>query len=63
MAFLGVFWYQFKTFIWKKCSTSKQTKYSGFLKLGVRSAERDTCKDEAKNHENVGDNFSFGFQS
>ena len=42
MAFLGVFWYEFKTFIWKKYSKSKQTKYSGFLKLGVRWAERDS---------------------
>ena len=41
MAFLGVFWYLFKTFIWKKYSKSKQKKYSGFVKLGVRWAERD----------------------
>ena len=38
---MGVFWYWFKTFIWKKYSKSKQTKYSGFIKLGVRWAERD----------------------
>ena len=41
MEFLGVFWYQSKTFIWKKYSKSKQIKYSGFVKLGVRWAERD----------------------
>ena len=41
LAFLGIFWYQFKTFICKKYSKSKQTKYSGFGKLGVRWAERD----------------------
>ena len=39
---MGVFWYQFQTFIWKKYLKSKQTKYSGFVKLGVRWAERDT---------------------
>ena len=38
---LGVFWYQFKTSIWKKYSKSKQTKSSGFVKLGVWWAERD----------------------
>ena len=38
---MDVFWYQFKTFIWKKYSKSKQTKYLGFVKLGVRWAERD----------------------
>ena len=36
MAFLGIFWYQLKTFIWKKYSNSKQTKYPGFVKLGVQ---------------------------
>jgi hypothetical protein len=43
LAFLGVFWYQSKTFNWKKnmYSQSKQTKYSGFVKLGVWWAERD----------------------
>ena len=41
MAFLPVFWYQFKTFIWKKYSKSKQTKYSGLVKLGVQWAEWD----------------------
>ena len=35
MSFLWVF------FIWKKYSKSKQTKYSGFVKLGVRWSERD----------------------
>ena len=39
---MGVFWYWFKTFIWKNYSKSKQTKYSGFVKLGVRWAEQDT---------------------
>ena len=38
---LGVFWYQFKTSIWKKYSKSKQTKSLGFVKLGVWWAERD----------------------
>ena len=45
-SYIGIFgciWYQFKTFIWKKYSKSKQTKYSGFAKLGVRWAERDIC--------------------
>ena len=41
LASLGVFWYWFKTFIWKKFSKSKQTKCSGFVKLGVRWAEQD----------------------
>ena len=41
MAFLGVFWYSFKNFISKKYSKCKQTKYLGFVKLGVRWAERD----------------------
>ena len=41
MAFLSVFWYEFKTFILKKYSESKQTKYSGFIKLGVLWPERD----------------------
>ena len=41
MAFLGVFWYQFKTFIWKKYSKSKQTKHLGFVKLSVWWAEQD----------------------
>ena len=41
MVFLGVFWYQFKTFIWKKYSKSKQTKYLGFIKSGVQWAEQD----------------------
>ena len=36
-----VFWYQFTTFIWKKYSKSKQTKYLGFVKLCFRWAERD----------------------
>ena len=36
MAFLCVFRYQFKTFIWKKYSKSKETKNSRFIKLGVR---------------------------
>ena len=42
MAFLGVFWYQFKT-------QSKQIKYSGFVKLGVGWAERGTSLDEWTN--------------
>ena len=41
LAFLGVFWYWFKTLIGKKYSKTKQTKYSGFLKLVVQWAERD----------------------
>ena len=41
MAFLGVLWNKFKTFILKKYSKSKQTKYSEFVKLGDRWAERD----------------------
>ena len=27
MAFVGLFWYRFKTFIWKKYSKSKQTRF------------------------------------
>ena len=50
MAFLGAFWYKFKTFIWKKCSKSKQTKYSGFVKLGVRWAEQDIIFFPPKNY-------------
>ena len=42
MAFLGVFWYWFKALVWKKYSKSKETKYLGFVKLGVGWAERDT---------------------
>ena len=38
MAFLDEFWYQFKTFIWKK--VNKQNTM-GFVKLGVQWAERD----------------------
>ena len=45
MAFLGVFWYQFKTFIWKKYSKSKQTKFLGLVELGVQWAERDMLID------------------
>ena len=45
LAFLGVFLYQFKTFTWKKYSKSKQTKCSGFIKLGVRWAERDNYSE------------------
>ena len=44
--FWGVFWYEFKTFIWKKYSKSKQTKYSGFVKFGVRWAERDKLDEK-----------------
>ena len=36
MAFLSVFWYQFKTYILKKYS-----KYSGFVKLGVWRTVQD----------------------
>ena len=52
MAFLGIFWYQFKTFIWKTYSKSKQTKYSGFAKLGVRSVERDIKFEEKYSNSN-----------
>ena len=45
LAFLGVFWYQFKTFIWKKYTKSKETKYSRFLKLGVQWADWDSRKN------------------
>ena len=31
-----------KLLSWKKYSKSKQTKYLGFVKLGVRWAEKDT---------------------
>ena len=41
MAFLGVFCINLKLLSGKKYSKSKQTKYSGFLKLGVRWDERD----------------------
>ena len=58
MAFLGVFWYQFKSFIWKKYSKSKQTKYSGFVKLGVRWAERDKL-DQLPNCSCVRDTWSW----
>ena len=37
------FWYQFKTFIWRKYSKSKQTKYLGFVKLVVWWTEH-MCK-------------------
>ena len=43
-SYIGIFgciWYWFKTFIWKKYSKCKQTKYLGFVKLGVRWAEQD----------------------
>ena len=33
----------------KKYSKSKQTKFSGFVKLGVRWAERDKCLNLASN--------------
>ena len=49
MAFLGLFWYWFKTFIWKKYSKSKQTKYLGFVKLGVRWGEPDIWFQVPKN--------------
>ena len=48
MAFLDVFWYWFKTFIWKKYSKSQQTKCLGFIKLGVR-AEQDICFERVIN--------------
>ena len=50
MAFLGVFWYWFKTFIWKKYSKSKQTKYLGFVELGVKWAELDRKQEKVKDY-------------
>ena len=49
MAFLGLFWYYFKTCIYKTYSKSKQTKYLGFVKSGVRWAERDNVYCFKKN--------------
>ena len=45
-SYIGIFgciWYWFKTFIWKKYSKCKQTKYLGLAKFGVWWSERDTC--------------------
>ena len=50
MAVLGVFWYWFKTFIYKKCSKSKQTKYLGFIELGVRWAELGRKQEKVKDY-------------
>ena len=45
MAFLVYLHINLKLLSGKKTSKSKQTKYSGFVKLGVRWAERDiTCE-------------------
>ena len=45
MAVLGVFWYEFKNFILKQYSKSKQTKYLGFVKLCVGWAELDKDRE------------------
>ena len=41
LAFSGVFWYGFKTFIEKRYLKSLPKKYLGFVKLGIRGVERD----------------------
>ena len=42
----------------KKYSKSKQTKYSGFVKLGVRSAERDNGRENKNRLTNSWDVFT-----
>ena len=51
MAFLGVFWYLFKTFIWKKYWKSKnKTKYLGYVEFGVRWGELDRKQEKVEDY-------------